>query len=200
MQQYIRRYRDKLKLNSVATLKHMVKHNLYREDIPDDQYFFFNVKLDKHGEPILGVGQCEKNHTNKKVKCSSLTHFNLLLTSVALMSCVEYDGVFAVDGTHGITRNRFPLDVFGVIDLKGQLHPIAFMITSFETVYDFDHLYSGLIELAQLLDYNFDPCFIMQDAATASATSAKKHFPNVKNLMCFFHVMQNVSILYINSN
>ena len=90
------------------------------------------------------------------------------------MSFVEYDGTFAVDCTNGITRNRFPLDVFGVIDMIGQLHPIAFMLTSFETEYDFDHLYSGLIKLAEILDFNFDPEYIMQDAAGASALSAKK--------------------------
>ena len=69
------------------------------------------------------------------------------------------------------------------------------MLTSFETVYDFDHLFSGLVELAQTLGYNFDPGYIMQDAATASATSAKKNFHGVTTLMCFFHVMQNVSII-----
>ena len=33
----------------------------------EDQLFFFNVKLDEIGEPILGVGKCEKDHTNKKL-------------------------------------------------------------------------------------------------------------------------------------
>ena len=97
-----------------------------------------------------------------------------------------------IDGTHGIVKNRFPLDVFAITDKTGQLFQISFMITSFETEYDFDQFYSGLIQLSDDLDLNFDPDFIMQDAAEASANSAIKFFPNVTILMCYFHVMQNV--------
>ena len=63
----MRIYRDRLKLNSIESIKKIVKNNLYRENIPEDQSFFFNVKLDEIGEPILGVGKCEKDHTNKKL-------------------------------------------------------------------------------------------------------------------------------------
>ena len=61
------------------------------------------------------------------------------------MSFIEYEGMFHIDGTHGIVKNRFPLDVFAITDKTGQLFPISFMITSFETEYDFDQFYSGLI-------------------------------------------------------
>ena len=27
-----------------------------------------------------------------------------------------YDGIFHIDGTHGIVKNRFPLDVCGITD------------------------------------------------------------------------------------
>ena len=117
-----------------------------------------------------------------------------MLTSVNLMSYVEYDGVFHIDGTHGVVKNRFPLDVFAVTDMHGTLHPIAFMLSSFETVYDFDLFYSGLIELARVLNLNFDPEYIMQDACAASYSSACKYFPDAVVLMCFFHVIQNVII------
>ena len=167
---------------------------MYREDIDENQYFFFNVMLDEKGEPILGVGKCEKDHKNKKLKCNSQSHLNLMMTTVKLMSYVENDGVFHIDGTHGVVKNRFPLDVFAVTDMHGQLHPIAFMLTSYETEYDFDQFYSGLIDLAEMLNLSFDPTYIMQDATAASYNSAKKYFPNAIILMCFFHVMQNVNI------
>ena len=61
-----------------------------------------------------------------------------------------------------------------------------------ESEYDFDHLYFGLKELACVLGLHFDPEYIMQDAALASANSANKYFPNTLFLMCYFHVMQNV--------
>ena len=168
----MRRYRDKLHQNSIKATKQLVKENMYKEGIDEERYFFFNVKLDEKGEPILGVGKCDKKHKNKKIKCDHDSHLNLMVTSVRLMSYVEFDGVFHIDGTHGIVKNRFPLDVFAVTDMHGQLHPIAFMITSFETVYDFDQFYFGLIQLAENLNLNFDPEYIMQDACEASYNSA----------------------------
>ena len=53
------------------------------------------------------------------------------------------------------------------------IYPIAFMITSFETEYDFDRFYCGLIDLAEQLDLNFDTDYIMQDSAEASYNSAQ---------------------------
>ena len=54
------------------------------------------------------------------------------------------------------------------------------MITSHETVEDFDIFYQGMITLCKQFDIEFDPGFIMQDACPASATSIKKLFPEVE--------------------
>ena len=78
--------------------------------------------------------------------------------------------------------------------MHGVLHPIAFMLTSFETSYDSDLFYKGLIKLARILNLNFDPEYIMQDAAPASYLSACKYFPDAIVLKCYFHVMQNVRL------
>ena len=64
---FVRRYRDKLKLNSIEAIKQLVKATLYRKNIPDNQYFFFGVPLNEAGEPILGIGKCCKDHLNRKV-------------------------------------------------------------------------------------------------------------------------------------
>ena len=118
-----------------------------------------------------------------------------MLTSIELMNSVENEGVFHIDGTHGIVKNKYPVDIFGVSDQHGTLHPNAFMITSFETVYDFSLFYSSLIYLAKILKLDLDPEYIMQDACDASYNAAKKYFPNAIILMCFFHVQQNVNII-----
>ena len=120
---------------------------IYTERIFHIINIFFNVDLDETGEPILCVGKCCKDHVNKKIKCSQKTHFNLMLTSIKLMRYVKYDGVFHIDGTHGIVKNRFPLDVFAITDRNGTLHPIAFMLTSFETQYDFERFYLGKLDV-----------------------------------------------------
>ena len=93
-----------------------------------------------------------------------------------------------------MVKNKYPVDVFGVTDAHGKLHPISFMITSFETVYDFTLFYKSMIALAELLDLNFDPEYIMLDTCQASYNAARACFPNITILMCFFHVMQNVCI------
>jgi hypothetical protein len=67
VQNFVRKYREKMKMNSIQSIKQLVKANLYRENIPVNQYFFFGVQFDEDGEPILGLGKCEKDHTNKKV-------------------------------------------------------------------------------------------------------------------------------------
>ena len=52
VQSFIRRYKDNLKQNTIIAMKKLVKENMYREGIDEDQYFFFNVKLDKNGNLI----------------------------------------------------------------------------------------------------------------------------------------------------
>jgi hypothetical protein len=53
------------------------------------------------------------------------------------MSNIEKSGVHHIDGTYKITTYGFPLVIYGVTDICGIFHPIAFMITSHETESDF---------------------------------------------------------------
>ena len=196
MQGFVRRYRESIQNKTITSIKNTVKENLYYEGIAVDKYFFFGVEFDENGEVILGCGKCDPLHQNKKngIKCSSSSHLNLMMTSIELMNSVENEGVFHIDGTHGIVKNKYPIDIFGVSDQHGTLHPIAFMITSFETVFDFSLFYSSLISLAKKLKLDLDPEYIMQDACDASYNAATKLFPNSIILMCFFHLQQNVNI------
>jgi hypothetical protein len=40
------------------------------------------------------------------------------MTSIELMNSVENEGVFHIDGTHGIVKNKYPIDIFGVSDQR----------------------------------------------------------------------------------
>ena len=67
------------------------------------------------------------------------------------------------------------------------------MITSHEQELDFHHLYSGLVEIADQLEINFKPKFIIQDACGASYDAAIDVFGvDVVILMCFYHVKANL--------
>jgi hypothetical protein len=67
-----------------------------------------------------------------------------------------------------LTSHGYPLVIFGITDIQGKFHPVVFMLTSHEKRIDFHHLYSGLVKIAEELEINFDPKFIMQDACKAS--------------------------------
>jgi hypothetical protein len=44
------------------------------------------------------------------------------------------------------------------------------------------HFYKGLKELAEKLDINFEPKYVMQDAQRSSFNAVKEVFPDVKVL------------------
>ena len=56
---------------------------------------------------------------------------------------------------------------------------------------DFVRFYHGLVQLADKMDLEFDPDYIMQDAWAASYNAANKIL-NATILMCYFHVMYNI--------
>ena len=114
------------------------------------------------------------------------------MTSKRLMKNLGEVGVFHIDGTYKLMKNGFPTVVFGITDLSRRFHPICFYITSHEETSDFENFYMGLKDLAFLLKIDFNPEFILQDASSSSYNEAKKIYPTVTILMCYFHVMKNM--------
>jgi hypothetical protein len=49
-----------------------------------------------------------------------------------------------------------------------------------------------LIQIADEMDLSYEPEFIMQDAQAAARSAAVNAFPDVKILMCYFHLKKNV--------
>ena len=147
-----------------------MREHLYKEDLEDDDAFFFNVQFGDDGEVDLGDGSDEK-------------HLRICMTSRKLMSNIESKGVHHIDGTYRITIYGYPLIVYGVSDQCGLFHPIAYMITSHEKHEDFEYFYKGLIECAESLYLEYDPEYIMQDAQAASRSAVLELFPN--ELFCF---------------
>lgn len=92
-----------------------------------------------------------------------------------------------------MTSHGYPLVIFGITDIQGKFHPVVFMLTSHEKRIDFHHLYSGLVKIAEEIEINFDPKFIMQDACKASYNAAKAVFgEEITILMCYYHVKANL--------
>jgi hypothetical protein len=58
----------------------------------------------------------------------------------------------------------FRLVVYGITDIQGRLHPVAFMLTSTESEEDFVNFYVGLNNLkCKNINIDYNPRFIMQD-------------------------------------
>ena len=113
-------------------------------------------------------------------------------TTPKLLANISDGVVFHIDLTYRIVKQAFPLLVFGISDIHRAFHPMAFMFLSHWCEKDFDYFFISLTELADKLDLSYDFHYIMQDADRASLNSIRKNFPDSTNLMCFFHLMQNV--------
>ena len=59
---------------TIVSIKKTLKENLYHDKIKRDQFFFFGVKFDSDGEPILGCGKCDPEHSNKKDAISAQSY------------------------------------------------------------------------------------------------------------------------------
>jgi hypothetical protein len=175
----VRRFRKINYSNQLDEVKAIIKNKMFDANLEDDELFYFNVNLDKDGLPEIGTGKPDN-------------HLAISMSSKKLLNNLQHKGCFHIDCTYKVIKNGFPVLVFGITDRQGHFHPIAFHITSHEEEGDFSNFYNGLIKIAKDLDIAFEPEFIMQDAWTASYNAAIKCFPKATDLMCYYHVMDNI--------
>ena len=144
--------------------------------------FVFGTKFDDEGKPIVGNGTVGN-------------HLNILMTSLALLKRLDTTNqdqvsIFHIDGNYRITRNKFPLVIFGRTDISRHFHPIVFFLTSHEQEVDFAYFYAQLKMLVDVLktafniQINFTFTYLMQDACQASYNGLKAVYPYVYVLMC----------------
>ncbi len=172
VQGIVRRYNARIYANRIERVEERIKNNRYSPNLEEDDLFFFSNNR-------LGDGS-DKDHTH------------IMMTSKAMMSKCENKGVFHIDGTYKLIQNRFPVMVFGITDIAGEFHPIAYCITSHEKEEDFVEFFTSLQKLAKEMHIDFSPDYLMIDASDATYNAVVKLFPGVTILMCYFHMMQNV--------
>ena len=88
-----------------------------------------------------------------------------MITSKSLLSYLkEKRGVAHIDTTYKITTVGYSLVVYGITDIQGRLHPVAFMLTSTESEEDFVNFHVGLNNLkCKNMNIDYNPRFIIQD-------------------------------------
>ncbi|RNA36561.1 hypothetical protein BpHYR1_025820 [Brachionus plicatilis] len=116
-----------------------------------------------------------------------------MVTTKYLMSKIDSNlpGCYHLDATYKLIKNGFPLIVLGRTDAVHDFHPLGFFISSHEQEIDYQEFYQGFINLSVLLDTEFDPDYVVQDAWLASFNALSKQFADCKLLMCYFHVIFN---------
>ncbi len=85
----MRRYNSRIYSNRIERVEERIKNNRLSTNLEDEDLFFFS-------NDRLGDGS-EKDHTH------------IMMTSIAMMSKIENKGVFHIDGTYKLIKNRFPV-------------------------------------------------------------------------------------------
>ena len=182
LQHFCRLRRRSEGLHSINAVVDLIKSSY--SNLLDNKPILFGAKFDELSEPVVGNGR------------SSDETFRLGVTSLRLLkripskACTKYAS--HIDCTHKVTKNGFPLCVFGYSDNSGQFFPVFFAIMSHESENDFIWFFSSCLAVLKLHSIAPDFDFIMIDAKDATFYAAASIFPNARLLVCYFHVVTNV--------
>ena len=69
--------------------------------------------------------------------------------------------------------------MFGITDIAGEFHPIAYYITSHEKEEDFEEFFICLKNLAEEMNLDFSPEHLMMDASDATYNAVFKLFSRI---------------------
>ena len=166
----------------------MCKENNTNEVGPVQEYLN-NIKYDKN-KTISNNEAIEYGSTIRTG--TTLNHLFIFLTSLTMiMMMTIIDLPHHIDCTYKLCERGFPLLVFGISDISGQFFPIAFSILSHEQEDDFSTFFRTLLDFCRLLNLSPAINHLIQDACGACGNAAVACLgPNVKILMCFFHVQK----------
>ena len=125
-------------------------------------------------------------------------HFHLGITSKSLLFNAKNGCTFHLDCTYKIVKYGFPVLVFGCSDIRRKFYPICFFVTSHEQEVDFTFFWTVLIEVANLVQINLVDMieYICVDADRASSNSIEKILVKTKIIMCWYHLVANVSFFF----
>lgn len=181
--------REKAKMhpsdNRVEAVEKYLGDHLYFKTIDINRPFFFGFGVNDKNIPKIGNGD----------KTSRLYVFCTTL-KLLQMNCdpMNQNGItlFHIDGTYKITKERYPMLVFGRSNPNRKMYPIVVGIISSEEQIDFEYFFSNIIGICRFFGINFSIRFLMQDAQLACSAAARTCFPGIHVLMCWFHLKKAV--------
>jgi hypothetical protein len=178
-------------LRQIQNFKRYVNSGSNTNEIGPVKDYLSKITYDRNKQ----INQNEAIEFDSKVRTGSENNkLFIFLTSITVMMFMKIINIpYHIDWTYNICERGFKLIVFGLSDLAGQFFPIAFAIVSHEQEVDFKLFFQTLLLLCQHMNFVPNINYLIQESCGASANAASKCLgPNIKILMCFFHVQKNV--------
>jgi hypothetical protein len=123
------------------------------------------------------------------------THPDLrfFVTIKRLLQITSNAEVLCADGTYKLNWHGYPLIVVGTADRARKNHPFGIGLSTKETWDDFAFMFKAIKTGAQEVhSIDFQPLYLMSDAAPAIGNGARATWPSIPIAMCWAHVAANL--------
>lgn len=173
--------------------------------------FLKKLNDEKYGEEKLNCGTLEKwLHDSSPVPDSDNEPFILkyemnyenesnveirfvVTTKLLLQQAIDTKGLHS-DATYKLVWQNFPVLLVGTTDLCRKFHPFGVAVCTTEQQKDFRFIFNSLKNgILNLFGVDYEPEFLVADAAAAIHNAAKEVWANILIIMCWFHMYKNVS-------
>lgn len=135
---------------------------------------------------ILNYEMNAENETNPD--------FRFLVTSKVLLKQAIGEEKIHSDATYKMIWQGFPVLRIGFTDLHRTFHDIGIAVCVTETTKDFEFIFSSVSQgINNISGSDFEPKYLISDAAAAIHNAAKKVWPDILIIMCWFHMRKAVA-------
>lgn len=134
---------------------------------------------------------------------NEVSWIRFIVTTKRLLQNSANSKIIHADATQKLIVQRYPVLVFGTTDLDAvqHFHLVAIMVSKHERTDDFYFGFAVIrAGLQKIENVEFNPEYLMADAAGAIHAAARRAFGSIKKvLMCYANVKTNVNKQKLNN-
>lgn len=120
--------------------------------------------------------------------------FRFIVTSKLLLKLAIDAKNVHTDATYKLIWQNFPVLATGFTDLCRKFHPTVLAVCVTEQKKDFKFIFESTKKgIREIFDADYEPEYLIADAAGAIQNGAKEVWPLIEVIMCWFHMYKNVS-------
>lgn len=167
---------------NIADFQEFIERHSEEPENNDDKPFV----LDHFINIVPGRPNAQKYNADK-------FDFTCVLTTKRLLRNALTAKVFHADSTYKLNWAGYPVHIFGVSDRHRSFHLVAIAFSSKETQHEFAFCFRVIKEgIMDIYGIEIDFEAFMSDASGALKNGFLLHFPNVQQLICYFHVKKAI--------